>query len=359
MTSLIQKIFFFFKVLFSKIKLRLGFFFFLLLLMVFQALAIPSSVIHDIQEKFNIYIKESRQLDSGIENLTYLCITDKDQRVIVRIYRDRSLDFTQLEATVLDQLSSNDFTRKFVVPMIKSKEKRNIHKIDNNIYCLFNYVKGEHPKDLSDNHLKNLVLFINKMHILGLKSWHIYKKREIDPNYFSIKQSLKKFYSKGIVKFEEYKNLLNIIKEFYDINHNYNIRTIIHYDVHKGNILLDGKGRVILLDFDDFIIGSPILDVAGMVRGLCFLGSNNREFNIELAKNIISHYDFASVGEKFSSNDFVIFLLADLVRICDAFLKKSNENTRKSFLDVYKHILEIQRKRNSLINELSIFNTKK
>lgn len=351
---LIQKIFPYFKVFFSKFKLTLNLFF--LLLWAFQVTAMPHSVVEDIQKKFNIYIKNSHQFKNGIEHLTYLCLTDKDQRIVVRIYRDRTLDFTRLEAAILDELSSHDFTREFVVPALKSKEGNKIQKKDNYLYCLFNYVKGEHPKYLSNSQLKSLVVFINKMHILGLKSWDIYKERETDPNYSNIKKSLEKFYLKGIIKPEEFENLLDIIKKFNNIRPNYNIRTIIHYDVHKGNILLNEKGKVILLDFDDFTIGPPILDVVGMIRGLCVLGS---EFDIEFAKLIIRNYDFESIGEKFNANDFVTFLLADLVRICDAFLKRSPDNTRQSFFKIYKHILEIQRKRSFIIKEFSVFNTQK
>ena len=114
---------------------------------------------------------------------------------------------------------------------------------------------------------------------------------------------------------------------------------------------------IYFIDFDDFIISTPLIEITSFINRSQCLNSKKNIFNIELAKKIIKKFDFNQItNEKFSAENFQCMLIYDLLILIKTHLNDENKTQaekRKIFNQIYQNILLLQGNKNYIITYLN------
>lgn len=314
-----------------------------------------SEILSAINRNYDINVKEYSKIPNGIENKVYRIIDTNNKDYILKVYSTNNWEKIQEEAWLLLSLEKN--TKIKVIQILQDKNKNYVGKINNIIFAIFTFIPGQHKnkEDLD-------YLFLSKV-IQNIKNFHFAsKKYSIKLKYHKIEnQNLVdcfffKFYRQGIINSIEYLNILDITQNFFRVVMDYKFTTIIHRDLSVHNMIIKDND-IYFIDFDDFIISTPLIEITSFINRSQCLNSKKNIFNIELAKKIIKKFDFNQItNEKFSAENFQCMLIYDLLILIKTHLNDENKTQaekRKIFNQIYQNILLLQGNKNYIITYLN------
>jgi Ser/Thr protein kinase RdoA (MazF antagonist) len=315
---------------------------------------LPSDILNVIYKDYGINTTKYFKIPYGIENVIYRLSDVNNKNYILRVYRNSNLERAQEEANLLSYLERNSKIK--TIKILSNKNHNYITKIGNKIFGIFEFIPGQHKTTIETETLLNIIEVVKNLHLICHRHVNEFRFHALeDPN--SLDYYFFQLYKHGIIKSREYVNILRIIQNFTRAISNYNFRTVIHRDLSAHNIIFNDK-EFYIIDFDDFIVGTPLLELTTfMTRNAC-LDSKRNIFDIERAEKIIKKYDFTKItGEKFLSEDLEVMLTYDLLILIQAQLQKNCKNLSEKkhvFRQIYKNILLIQDNKQYIINALSI-----
>jgi Ser/Thr protein kinase RdoA (MazF antagonist) len=122
---------------------------------------------------------------------------------------------------------------------------------------------------------------------------------------------------------------------------------VVHHDVNAGNILTDGRGRIVaLLDFDEAHESFLLFDIAGLIH--YWARDEERGVDLEKAKRLVEAYNAVRVMTEpehemlglailaFFAADAAGYLMADF-RKRSGSLKARDCNSLVAFLAMYEN----------------------
>lgn len=292
----------------------------------------------DIFSKYGFNIVKFKPLANGFVHLSYKCNTSDNKTFVLRVMRDADPAAIRLEGNLLDQLSKDPDINNRIVTMISDRYGQKMGQIDGHLYCLFNYIDHEQIFSMSDNHIQSIVFLIRKIHDIGVNFYQHYEERDLIDAH-QISNNLFNFYSKNIITQDEFNNMNDIVTEFNAAIAKYHTKTILHCDIHRGNLLFNKDNKqVFLLDFDDFCVGPAIFDLAIMMQMFCL---EKNIFDIEMAKKIIKAYHEASMHQvDYDVHDLINFMLFNMVYACEYYLQVSDEPYKSVEYKIVYHRIE-------------------
>jgi Ser/Thr protein kinase RdoA (MazF antagonist) len=305
----------------------------------------------DIFNKYGINIVKFTPLTNCFMHSSFRCYAANTNIFVLRILCEASSDTVQLEGDLLEKLSFDLQLKDHVVAMMSDKNGQKIGIVQDILYCLFPYIHNEPVMYMNDEYIKSLAMIIRRIHEIGCSFYQDFTLRNLlDTQYIS--DNLLIFYSKKIITNDEYINMTAIINSYNILIKKYCNNTILHCDIHRGNLLLNKKNnQLVLIDFDDFCVGPPILDLAIMVQMLCF---ERALFDVQRAKKIIKAYFAASDNLiEYDTEDLIAFMLFNLVSASEHYLQMATLGKNEEYVLSYKRIEVILVAKEMIQEELS------
>ena len=314
------------------------------------------TTIYNVANEYGIVVQNIIPISAGVMNDVYLINTNLGKKYILRRFRNNQFDRSNEEALLLNILAQDRYLRQKIVDILANKNGGYITKVDNMIFAMSSYIDGAHPTFLTNKQIDEVVKIVALINILGGKAGiDLFKHRTIE-NISSIDLFFYDVFKQKIINSQEYSNILSIIQNFFIALDKYPYKTTIHRDVSKCNIMVDKQENLHVIDFDDFIVASPIIELSVLIRGIGFVG--DCEFNLEIAKKIISLYNVTSyTKEKLDILDIYNMLLYDVVRCAQGRLSQPNvtvEEKKRMFKETYSRILLIQKYKQVFLNTINI-----
>lgn len=276
---------------------------------------------YDIRNKYGFNIINMNPLEGGHAHLTYLARTICNKKLVLRVYRNRTEDYVQSEADLLNTLSKHNELKNHISIMIADSNGCQIGKIKNHLYCIFHYIDNCPVETINEQLLQPVLSITRSIHEIGAGLSDRYPIRRLQ-NSNEISPVLFHACSNNQITKNMYQNMLNIIEQYNSVLNNYKIHTILHCDIHDSNLLINNvNNMLVLIDFDDFCVGPYIIDLVVIVREWCI---HENYFDVSLANKMLEAYRAASSKPfYFQAKDFVTLILCDLVRLFSTTLKKA------------------------------------
>ena len=311
----------------------------------------------DISNKYGLNITKFKPLTNGFVHLSYKCVTDNNKAFVLRVLRDddANANTIQLEGNLLDRLNKDPYVHNRIVTMVSDKNGQKCGQINQYLYCLFNYINHDKIVRMDDNHIQAITFLVRRIHDTGVHFYQYYEEREL-LDAQQINNNLFECYSKKIISQDEFNIMKNIVVAYNTTIEKYPTKTILHCDVHRGNLLLNkDNNQMLLLDFDDFCVGPAILDLAIMMQMFCL---EKNVFDIKMAKKILkAYYEVSSIPINYPVNDLITFMLFNLVCACEYYLQVSDGAYRSNEFNIaYQRISEVQSCAEIIIKELEVIN---
>lgn len=310
--------------------------------------SLPKGIVQQVINNYGIDVHYSELIKLGVENDVYFLRSSNNKKYILRKYRNIDINRAEEEAVLLQILENDPRFFNIIVSMLPNHNGKYITQVDSaTIFALFPYIEGKHPETLTSEQLDNIIALVHLIHKKGGRYTSLFKTRLME----SIKSFDLFFYDllkNKILQPKEYSNILAINYAFFNSLNKYSYRTIIHRDIHKTNIIIGNDGKLHLIDFDDFIISTPVLELSVIIRGTAFI-----KYGFDLGKTrvILKNYDMSYTSEKLDPLDVYNMLLYDLVRVAKARISKSNANNKKAvFTQVYNQIILLQKYQKEFLN---------
>lgn len=309
----------------------------------------------DIYKKYGLSIIKFKPLTNGFVHLSYKCVTDNNKAFVLRVIcdDDANVGTMQLEGNLLDRLNQDPYIYNRIATIISNKNGQKGGQIKHYLYCLFNYINHDQIVIMNDNHIQDIVFLVRRIHDVGVNFYQHYEERELLDTQ-QINNNLFECYSKKTITQDEFNKMKDIVMAYNKTIAKYPIKTVLHCDVHRGNLLLNkDNNQVMLLDFDDFCVGPAILDLAIMMQMFCL---EKNVFDIEMAQKLLkAYYEASTIPINYPVNDLIIFMLFNLVCACEYYLQVSDGAYRSNEFNIaYQRILEVQSCTEIIIKELGL-----
>jgi len=111
-----------------------------------------------LEDNFQIIIKSSTHINLGVENKTFELQTKEGKKYILRI-SDINNELKNLDEMLLLKMLNNIYGVKGKIPVVVlNKNKERITKINNRIFCLFEYIPGVHKDNFNMNEIYQIGL---------------------------------------------------------------------------------------------------------------------------------------------------------------------------------------------------------
>ncbi|KJW04267.1 phosphotransferase [Rickettsia argasii] len=297
-----------------------------------------------VEEHYNFNIKEISKFDYGLENEVYK-IEDTDGKIyVLRIsYKKRSK--VEQEIFLLQRLCNERLFVNFVPCVIADSENKYIHILGSQIVVLFEYIEGIQKECLDDTEVKYVVSNLAKLHEYSIKFIDYFDKRDIETSE-EMKTFLQKLLEKKLINQNFFNFLCNSVDNFHLSLKKYKFLSVVHRDVHWKNLIFTQDNKIVLIDFDDFCISSPILELAVLFRTMCLRNGN---IDVERFIKILKEYNFYKLtGEFINTEDLLNMVIYDLLRVAKS--KFENVENKKKFKNIinqdfdYIKLIDIHRK---------------
>jgi len=306
-------------------------------------------IIEQIRKSYGITVLRTEVINLGVENDTYFLKANDNKEYILRIYRNPSIKRAQEEAVLLRILAQDIELDHTTIDVLSNNNAQYITSVGSNIFALFPYIKGKHPETLTKTQLRNILKIVQLIHAKGAQYTDLFNNRPIE-SIQSVDLFFYNLLKKKIIGIQEYCNILFINYSFFNSLNKYSYKTTIHRDIHKGNIIVDESGKLHLIDFDDFIVGTPALELSVIIRGVAFI---KESFDLERARIIIKNYSISATDTKFNSLDIYNMILYDLVRVIKGRLSKFGEDNKQAKMEeIYNRILLLQKHKKEFIKAM-------
>jgi len=291
-------------------------------------------------QDYGLPIQDMYRAEHGLENDVYIIRTQK-KKFVLRVYANRNFNKVLDEVKLQKILKEHSYIRSCIPHMIPGKDGSYIHKVETRDYVVFEFIPGSHPSSFDKKTISQILNILYNIHQATFNIKSQFNHREINAIIKETNLFLQDALNNSIMTKEESIKLKIIVLKFVQ---NFNIQnfytTVIHFDVHSKNIIIN-KDQVFLIDFDDFLVGSPLLELAVLIRGTCFNSRGN--FNVALADYILESYPFYKITGEYLNKKLVYqAILFDLIRVIAANVKKEKSEKRKVFLKYYERILFIE-----------------
>jgi len=216
----------------------------------------------DIARKYDLgAVRETRLCSPGLINSNYEVRTSKGS-YLIRVYAaHRKREHIEFELSVLRYLSARGFPCQRPV---HTRSGECIGSLGENLFGVFTFLPGEilEQDQLSDSLCRQMGKLYARMQRL-LRGFAPDGAKP-DAGYPLIKDQVagirSVFRDKGVPETERalFESLWSEVSpRFRETG-----RTVVHGDLHYGNVLCQGDRITGIIDFDDAFMGSPLLDLA-------------------------------------------------------------------------------------------------
>ena len=306
---------------------------------------------------YNIEIKKMEVMSSGVMNDVYLVVTTDGKKYILKKIRNSCIKRAQEEALLLQILAKNNDLKNKIIDVLPNKYNDYITIVDGTIFSLSSYIDGISPKKLSDEQLEDAINIVSIINKIG-KNYDpaIFSHRVMESSH-SVNLFFHQISQEDIINTKVHTNISNITATFFQLLKKYRNLTTIHRDAGKSNMIIDRSGSIHLIDFDDFIIGSLIVELSVLIRGTCFF--NECCFNFERAGKIFRYYSMQHIDEKFDLTDLYYMIIYDLVRCIQGRLSQPHITQIEKqimFKETYARILLLQNNKNYFLTVVTNHN---
>lgn len=259
---------------------------------------LPNTIIEQVINNYGINVRYSELINLGVENDVYFLQSSDNTKYVLRKYRNADINRAEEEAILLQILANDSRFSNVIVSILPNNNGKYITQInDTTIFALFPYIEGKHPETLTSEQLNNIITLIQLIHKKGIKYTSLFNNR--------IMESIQSFdlffynaFKNKILQAKEYSNIVAINYAFLNSLNKYSYKTIVHRDIHKTNIIIDNDSKLHLIDFDDFIVATPALELSVIIRGIAF---TKYGFDLEKAKVVLKNYDMSYTSEKLNA----------------------------------------------------------
>jgi Ser/Thr protein kinase RdoA (MazF antagonist) len=252
----------------------------------------------------------------------------------------------EFELSILDFLEKKDFPSPRIVP---DNRKRFYNSFKNKPSVLLHYIPGRMLNDITMEQMNNIGSQVGILHMILVNFKQPIERVTWEP--YDICELIE-LESENIIKkrYPDAENFVTYIeKEFQDISFPDNLPSgITHQDIKPENIIIDQKGHISFIDFNDCYRGTLLFDVMTTAVWSCF---KNGVLDVDLFKTYLNGY---MKERPFTRNEKEYCFQALLFRLLrESFvwsmrfspkvaLKKSN-NFLKCYKDLKKHITKYEK----------------
>jgi len=196
----------------------------------------------------------------------------QDKLLVARRHRAPSVPAIEFQCLLLDQIAGK--TGGIATPIyLRTLNSQPYCRIGDDLFTVYEYLPGSHPVRLAAPLLQNLCEFARSLNQVSLPNCCIKTRdeaertnpHELTKEFIALNASALSSRQRVMLQSEHERiaEALAIADRFSG--------TIVHGDLHGGNILVNGSGILTgVIDFDDAWIDSQVWEFAGIARGHCF-----------------------------------------------------------------------------------------
>ena len=286
-------------------------------------------------------------IDYGVINSNFQILSDHGAYIfkIFNLSDEKNVSF---ELNILELLSFNNFPSPRI---IQDKEGRLFRQFYERPAVLLRYIPGQMIKDITRQQMLKIGKGVGALHRILKNYEQNIKRTSWEPD--DIKRYIQKE-SKNIIRknFPDASNFISYVsKELNSIQFHPRLPVgITHQDIKPENIIIDPKGHISFIDFNNCYKGVLLYDVMTMVIWSCFKGES---FDFELFKVYLSGYikerPLTPVEEEYCFSAMQFRLLREAFVWPMRFNPEMAEKKSKMFLRRFSHLQTRERKYRSMV----------
>lgn len=231
-------------------------------------------------DELNLYyglsINDFYSMDGGAANSSFLC-TNKNEKLVVTIFDDKSFVHVSKLGKLLKHLSSNDFPTSRIISPRKNQNPLMI--LQDKPVLVKKYITGEVNFTLDKNMLFQVGKSLGKLHRISTPDY-LNKRHPYGIELFPsiIGKSIDPIYDKWLTEKHE----------FLTDHFPKNLPTcLIHGDLFADNVLFNGIALEALIDFEAVCNYYRIFDIGMGILGMC---TDDGNIKLEHARAFIHGY---------------------------------------------------------------------
>ena len=264
-----------------------------------------------LEVHYNLKAKSIDPLESGIQNLNYLVLTDKC-KFVFRLYNRKTIDELRYTIKILHSLQNDNFPSPELILTINNEYSFCFHKKP---CILYRYINGERLKETSVDTMKQLGLLQGKMHKILMKEKNDTSVLTWDfDNLLQLISENKKLLLKS--GFPKISNRLDYVAG--------ELRKMpfpdqlpkggTHQDIKPDNVLISTNQIRGIIDFDNGYYGDLIHDVTTTICWFCF---RDNKLDLRFAESFISSYqkerELSGIEKKYFNQSIKFRLLREAI----------------------------------------------
>jgi homoserine kinase type II len=238
-----------------------------------------------LSQEYNIIPLEIKKIEKGVINSNYFVRT-LEKNYLFKIYNLRNVKEVEFELGILEVLKENSFPCPRIV---KNKNKMLFCHFNEKPCVLLEYIEGGAPKNLDRDIMNNIGEKVGSLHKLLINYEQKIERPTWEPG------DIKKYIaneSDNIKKkdFQDAEKFVKIIQEeFEKLNLPDGLpQGMTHQDIKPENVIVDEKGELSIIDFNDCYRGVLLYDIMTSIIWTCF---EKKEANTVLIKEYIRGYE--------------------------------------------------------------------
>ncbi|MDR1550522.1 MAG: aminotransferase class I/II-fold pyridoxal phosphate-dependent enzyme [Hungatella sp.] len=226
-------------------------------------------------------------LDQGWDNQNYLIEMEK-RRFVFRKYLLTDRESVKQELELIKLLNKLDFP---TFRVIRNIENAAVTEKGEDTYILYQYIESERAAQIQD--MEKIVELVQKLHVLAY-GFNMEASRN---RYKGIEREFIRYIKEN--EFEKIANmdaLIQFTENWMEKEQAVLLekepmlrKTWVHHDLNPGNLLVSPDGRINLIDFDECLYTSFLVDIASLFHYWC-LAENGESFDRNLAETILAKY---------------------------------------------------------------------
>jgi homoserine kinase type II len=225
---------------------------------------------------YDIKIVSYKMLSGGSANTNYL-INTENKSFVLTICDEKSHEETVKLASLLEYLKDNKFSTSKLIKTIKGEL---ISSWNNKSVMLKGFIKGDIPKDLSEDLLVYLGKELAQLHQIKAPDY-IPRKIAFGLDHFDEV----KVYAPESPFYKWLKSTQNYIENHIDTDLP---KALIHSDVFNSNIIVDKEGKhATIMDFEEACYYYRVFDIGMMIIGTC---SDKETINLNKVASLLKGY---------------------------------------------------------------------
>lgn len=196
----------------------------------------------------------------------------KGKLLVARRHRAASFLAIEFQCVLLDQIAGN--TRGVATPIyLRTIESQPFCRIGDDLFTVYGYIPGSHPVRFGTLLLRNICEFARSLNEVSIPNCRVKTRDEVEST--NLYELTKEFilFNASALSFQQREMLQSEherVAEALVITDRFS-RSIVHGDLHAGNILVNSSGVLTgVIDFDDAWIDSKVWEFAEIARGHCF-----------------------------------------------------------------------------------------